>query len=382
MYKLGSFIPAAKVCHQLRRGIFYFQNILEKTECQTGTNFVGADTIVWGFKSTINQRRLSTSTNMAQKVTMILDCDVGVDDATALMMALGQPNVDLMAITCVSGNVGVNKVASNALRVLQECNRLDIPVYVGATTSIIGTARDAVCAHGDDGLGNIPKPKAPPSSDLLQSEHAIQALIRMVNEHPHKITLVAIGPLTNVALALRLDPLFTSKLKDLIIMGGNIKGRGTGFWTAEYNFGFDPEAAHIVLEETKCPTLLVPLETCIDHGLSLDWFDKLASKDSPRAQFMHAMNKRSTTRCREVQKLPTYMSADGSAMVVAIDRDSIEESVHSVCKVELQGMLTRGQVVTHKLNTPWIPELKGVEIEVVTKFDMKLFYKMLNDAVV
>ena len=81
-----------------------------------------------------------------------------------------------------------------------------------------------------------------------------------------------------------------------------------------------------------------------------------------------------------MQKLPTYMSADECAIVVAARRDAIEESTHSVCKVELRGQYTRGQMVTSKLNTRWIPDLEGVEIEVVTKFDMKVFYKMLNDA--
>lgn len=96
---------------------------------------------------------------------------------------------------------------------------------MGATTSILGHKVDAKGVHGDDGLGNISIPEAPPPSDTLQSEHAVQALIRLANEQPHKITLVAIGPLTNVALAMRLDPMFTSKLKEMVIMGGNIKGK-------------------------------------------------------------------------------------------------------------------------------------------------------------
>lgn len=96
---------------------------------------------------------------------------------------------------------------------------------MGATTSILGHKVDAKSVHGDDGLGNISIPEAPPPSDTLQSEHAVQALIRLANEQPHKITLVAIGPLTNVALAMRLDPMFTSKLKEMVIMGGNIKGK-------------------------------------------------------------------------------------------------------------------------------------------------------------
>ncbi|XP_071489275.1 inosine-uridine preferring nucleoside hydrolase-like [Diadema antillarum] len=319
---------------------------------------------------------------MAEKVTMVIDCDPGIDDAVAIMMALGQPNVDLIGITCVTGNVEVDKVTINALRVLEKFNKLDIPVFRGATRYIVTDPTEAKHVHGTDGLGDIPNPGPMPSRDLVQSEHAVQALIRMANEKPGQITLVAIGPLTNLALAIRLDPTFTSKLKELVIMGGNIKARGTEFWTAEFNFGSDPEAAHIVLTDTQCPTLVVPLETCISHSIDFQWFHNLSSCKSLRGQFLYAITKAHVLNSKEYYKLPAIMVADACAMVVAVSRGSVQESTHAVCKVELVGKYTRGQMVTNKINTPWIPDLEGTEIEVVTKLNMDFMYKLLNDAVV
>ncbi|XP_071489276.1 inosine-uridine preferring nucleoside hydrolase-like [Diadema antillarum] len=318
---------------------------------------------------------------MAEKVTMVIDCDPGIDDAVAIMMALGQPNVNLIGVTCVTGNVEVDKVTINALRVLEKFSKLDIPVFRGASQYIITDPKEAKHVHGTDGLGDIPNPGPMPSRDLVQSEHAVQALIRMANEKPGQITLVAIGPLTNLALAIRLDPTFTSKLKELVIMGGNIEARGTGFWTAEFNFGTDPEAAHIVLTDTQCPTLVVPLETCISHSIDFQWFYDLASSKSPRGQFMHAITKAHVKNSKECYKRPAFMVADACAMLAAVCRGSVQESTHTVCKVELVGKYTRGQMVTNKVNTPWIPDLEGAEREVVTKLNMDTMYKLLNDAV-
>ena len=103
---------------------------------------------------------------------------------------------------------------------------LQIPVFKGAASPLIGqnTTDEGHYHHGDDGMGGVPDPD-PPSIDLIQSEHAVNALIRLANERPGEITLVAVGPLTNIALAMKLDPDFSKKLKELIIMGGNIEGR-------------------------------------------------------------------------------------------------------------------------------------------------------------
>ena len=115
------------------------------------------------------------------------------------------------------------------------------------TKDILGTAPAKNAKHGTDGMGDVPETEAPPSRDLIQSEHAVQALIRMANEHLNQITLVAIGPLTNVAMAMRLDPHFTSKLKNLVIMGGNILGKG--FLFSHFSFTHTHTHTHILVRD-------------------------------------------------------------------------------------------------------------------------------------
>ncbi|XP_072177113.1 nucleoside hydrolase-like [Diadema setosum] len=317
---------------------------------------------------------------MADQVTMVIDCDAGVDDAVAIMMALGQPNVQLIAVTCVDGNVSLDKVTLNVLRVLQKCDHLSIPVYSGASKDILGTATEKSTVHGVDGLGDIPNQEQPPSKDLIQSEHAVLALVRMVNERPGQITLVAIGPLTNVALAMRLDADFTSKLKELIIMGGNIRGTGTRFLTSEFNFTTDPTAAEMVLTGVRCPTIVVPLETCLSHSISYDWFDDLCQKRSAKAKFVSAMYEGPLRRSKKLGRAACAVP-DGCAVAVASCGESIQEVFHVPCKVEMCEGLTKGQMQAPAIVRPFLFHFEGPQIDVVTKFDMDKYYQMLDSVV-
>ncbi|RXN28025.1 inosine-uridine preferring nucleoside hydrolase-like protein [Labeo rohita] len=151
---------------------------------------------------------------------LLVDVDCGVDDAQAIMMALAAPGVQILGITCVQGNTSVDNVCKNVLRVLKVCNHPEIPVFRGATKSLLGQTISAGDFHGKDGLGDAPHPDAP-GLDLVQKEGAVSAMIRIVNENPGEVSLVATAPLTNVALAVKLDPTFPQKLKGLYLMGGN-----------------------------------------------------------------------------------------------------------------------------------------------------------------
>ncbi|XP_029315059.1 probable uridine nucleosidase 1 isoform X1 [Cottoperca gobio] len=159
-----------------------------------------------------------TGSTMSKK--LLFDADCGVDDAQAIMLALAAPNVELLGITCVHGNTTVENVCKNTLRVLQACNKLQIPVFKGAAKPILGNSISVGDFHGEDGLGDAPDPNAP-GLDLLQKEGAVSAIIRIVNENPGEVSLVATAPLTNLALAVRMDPSLPSKLRGLYIMGGN-----------------------------------------------------------------------------------------------------------------------------------------------------------------
>ena len=159
---------------------------------------------------------------------MLLDVDCGVDDAFAIILALSKYHTSkVLAITCVNGNTGIDQTVKNVAYVLQGCNRDDIPVYAGAAFPLCGESVRIPVYHGFDGLGDMNNRIDNPQwmDQILQKEHAVNAMIHLVNQHQKEISLIAVGPLTNLALAQRLDPMFPSKLKDLTIMGGNYQGR-------------------------------------------------------------------------------------------------------------------------------------------------------------
>ncbi|WP_347309907.1 nucleoside hydrolase [Defluviimonas sp. SAOS-178_SWC] len=177
---------------------------------------------------------------------ILLDCDPGVDDAIAIAMALALPEaVDLRAITCVAGNVPLSATSRNALRILELLGRTDIPVHAGSARRIMSPEGRNSSAHGADGLGGIdlPDPKA-----ALQDEHAVDAIRRIARETPGGLTICAIGPLTNIALALLRDPGLADHLREIVLMGGACFGPGNTTPLAEFNFYADPHAAQIVYD--------------------------------------------------------------------------------------------------------------------------------------
>ncbi|XP_044055310.1 probable uridine nucleosidase 1 isoform X2 [Siniperca chuatsi] len=204
---------------------------------------------------------------MAKK-QVIIDTDCGIDDAQAIMMALAAPNIQIVGVTCVFGNAAVENVCQNVLRVLSICEREGIPVFQGAGGPLVGASNPLSDHFGSDGLGDVIENKDPQWEEKIQSEHAVNAMIRLVTENQKQVSLVALGPLTNLALAVRLDPCFPQKLKDLYIMGGNMEGIGNVTLCAEFNFAKDPESAYIVLEEFLCPTYLASWEYSCRNALT------------------------------------------------------------------------------------------------------------------
>ena len=175
---------------------------------------------------------------------IILDTDPGVDDALAIFLALRSPELKVEAITPVSGNVPLALTLPNALRLVEIAGRTDVPVAAGAATPLLRRLVTATYVHGDNGLGgaDFPEPKLKPVS-----ENAAQLICRMVRESPGQITIVGIGPLTNVATALKSDSDLAPKIKEIVVMGGSLSA-GNITPSAEFNFYVDPEAAKIVFD--------------------------------------------------------------------------------------------------------------------------------------
>lgn len=304
-------------------------------------------------------------------IRMIIDTDAGVDDAQAIMMALAHPGVRVEAITTVTGNVHVDKVIPNVLTTLDVMRR-QIPVYRGADRPLISGWSAEEHFHGSDGLGNLKN--RPPVNSQPEAAHAVLALIEMANAFPGELTLVALGPLTNIALAARLDPSFPDKIKDLIWMGGTIRAQGnTMNVTAEWNIFCDPEAAQMTLSDFQHSTML-SWETTMDHPLSWGQFDALCQMNTPAGRFFRDISLETVTYLKSLPGIPGYLLPDPLAMAVAIEPDIVLEAGMFAVAVELNGAHTRGQTVIDYRGMRGQP----ANVRVVTALDMDWVYRLFQ----
>ena len=246
---------------------------------------------------------------------IVIDCDPGIDDAQAIMMAYQHPDVKIEAITTVTGNVELRHTTANVLKILDVLEAGPIPVFQGAANGLVEQGQHAGFVHGEDGLGDAGIPE---SARAVESEPAAMALIRLGRENSGKLELIAIGPLTNLALALRLDPEMPSYYKRLVIMGGAYLAQGnTPNYPAEFNIFADPEAAKVVFDNWP-KFSLVSWECTLNHGILLESYQALFSLKNSRSAFLEKIS--STVLDLLQNRLGGEMSfaADPLAMAVLI----------------------------------------------------------------
>jgi len=304
------------------------------------------------------------------KPQLLIDTDPGVDDALAILMA--HAHADVLGLSVAAGNVGLAHTTRNA-RTLVDLVGAATPVFAGCPTPLVRLPEeDAAFVHGRDGLGDVgfPQPKA-----AVADEHAALAILRLTRERPGELTLVALAPLTNLALALRLDPSLPQRVKRLVVMGGAVTGRGnTSRVPAEFNVGFDPEAAHVVFE--GFPDFdLVDWELTLRHAFDEDEFDQWLVAGDHRAEFFGRVFQvaRETNRERGRRGI---IAADALAMAVAIDPSVVRRSEHRRVGVELDGRLTRGATVVD-----WAGRLgQQSQVNVVMELDQAKFAAMVQRA--
>src|SRR5829696_3788001 len=217
---------------------------------------------------------------MPQKI--LFDTDPGIDDACAILLALASPEVSVEGLSIVHGNCSLEQATTNALSILELAHSNQIPVAMGCKLPLVQPSLLAPETHGDTGLGyaKLPEPRTVP-----RTQHGIDFLIEKVMSQPGEITLVAIGPLTNIALAIRQEPRFVDAVKELIIMGGAIRYEGNTTALAEFNTYVDPHAAHIVYH-AGMPTTLIPLDVTYQCILTPDDVQKMRRVDSPITTFV------------------------------------------------------------------------------------------------
>jgi purine nucleosidase len=276
---------------------------------------------------------------------LVIDTDPGVDDALAIMVAFAHPEAQVEAITTVAGNVSLERTTANACTIL-DVLEVDVPVYAGCSRPLVAQALDASFVHGQDGLGDS---GYPPSGRKVAGEHAVHALIRLVNASPGELTLVTLGPLTNLALATRLDPTLPDKVARLIVLGGSIRGMGNIVPAAEFNIYADPEAAAIVFDAWSGLTLIA-LEPMMDHYLTAERMETLMTTDSPRAEFFRRISRGYIATAQQILGMQGMVWCDPLAVAVALEPDIVREAEKRYVQVELAGYHTRGHTTVDWLN--------------------------------
>lgn len=213
---------------------------------------------------------------------VILDTDPGIDDSLAILLALASPEVELAGVGVTGGNCALPDGVRNALGMVELARRPDVPVCAGVALPLIRPPFTAPETHGDAGLGYARLPEPVTS---VSGEHAVDLIIREIMEHPGEVTLVAVAPLTNVAMAVRKEPRIVEAVREVIIMGGAIRADGNTTQMAEFNFFVDPHAAHIVLH-SGMPITLLPWDITKDVLLTQVDIDRLLQTDSPVSRFV------------------------------------------------------------------------------------------------
>ncbi len=301
----------------------------------------------------------------------IIDTDTASDDAVALLMALRQPDIAVKAITVVAGNVPLSQALQNALYTVELCGA-DVPVYAGCQKPLLRPLETAQEVHGQDGMGDIGLPLR---GRKAARGHAADALRQVIQAHAGDITLVTLGPLTNVALALLRDPELARQVSHCVIMGGIGSGHGNVTPTAEFNIWVDPEAAKIVYESGMEMTMV---------GWDISWryatFDErqaaeLRAIGSPYAEFAVDIQATLTEFSKTENHLAGFDLPDPIAMAAAIDPSICEYHDYPVAVTTGEG-LARGMTVVDVLGvTGAAPGMR-----VATSADRQAFVDLLKSS--
>ncbi len=303
-----------------------------------------------------------------------IDTDTASDDAVALVMALRHVDVDVVGIGVVAGNVPLDIGVQNALYVAELCGHADVPVWAGADRPLVVELETGQHVHGQDGMGDIGLPL---DGRVPAPGHAVDALLAASHRHAGALTLVTLGPLTNVAIAVRRDPGLAARIGRCVVMGAVADHIGNQNAVAEFNMWVDPHAVAVVLE-SGLPLELVGWDVSRRHAV-LDPDDAAALRaiGSPLAEMSVDIQGALTEFCLHTTKLRGFDLPDPIAMAYAIDPGVATGTRRLHCAVECASPLTRGMVVMDLLGVGGQPP----NALVVTAADRDRFMSMLHDAV-
>ena len=310
--------------------------------------------------------------NVAVRVMMpkriLLDTDPGIDDACAILLALASPEISLEGLSIVHGNCSLEQATRNALSVLELAGASHIPVAKGCELPLVQPSLLAPETHGEAGLGyaRLPEPRLKPIG-----QHAIDFLIERILAAPGEITLVAIGPLTNVALAIRQEPRIVDALREIIIMGGAIRHEGNTTALGEFNTYVDPHAAHIVYH-AGIPTTLVPLDVTYQCILTPGDVERLRHIDAPITEFIVEATRFYMEFHDEFQKIEGCVINDPLALALTFAPELCDYQELPVA-VDLSGGISMGKTVADFYNYGKQPPNMRVALGVRARDFMELF---------
>ena len=307
--------------------------------------------------------------NQSKKI--ILDCDPGHDDAIALLLAHGNPNIELLAVTTVVGNQTLDKVTRNALSVARIANITNVPFAAGAVRPLVRNVEIAPDIHGDSGLDG---PVLPEPTIQLDKRHAIDLIIETIMSHPPKtVTLVPTGGLTNIAMAVRKEPKIVERVKEVVLMGG---GYHVGNWSAvaEFNIKIDPEAAHIVFNE-KWPVTMVGLDLTHQALATPDVIEKIKAIKTKPAKFVLEMLEFFGKMYKQAQGF-TYPPVHDPCAVAYVINPELIKTKRVPVDIELTGTLTLGMTVADFR----FPPDDNCHTQVATELDHTGFWDLIVDS--
>ena len=271
---------------------------------------------------------------------LLIDCDPGIDDALAIVYALKSDNIRLQGITTVGGNIGLDLTTMNALRILEVAGHPEVPVARGIAKPLLRDPISTGEVHGKDGMGNVelPTPKI-----KVKPIHAVDYIINTIMENPGRITLVPVGPLTNIAVAVLKEPRLQDYVKEVVIMGGAIAVPGNITPQAEFNIYTDPEAAKIVFN-SGMPITLVCLDVTMKPLLKPEHLIEIEQANTPVTRFIGRIVKHYMKFYEEVVGVHGCGMHDPLAVAVAADKSLVTtRKVHVT--VETRGEVTEGKTV-------------------------------------
>ena len=302
---------------------------------------------------------------------IILDCDPGHDDAIALLLAHGSPGIELLAVTTVAGNQTLDKVTRNALAVAQVGGITGVPFAAGCARPLLRAPRVAGDIHGESGLDG---PVLPEPQTTLDPRHAVDLIVDTVLAHPPgTVTLVPVGPLTNIALAVSREPRIVERVAEVVLMGGAY-GPGNVTAVSEFNIACDPEAAQIVFRQ-PWPLTMVGLDLTHQALATPEVVARIAALDTAPGRFVAELLAFFGASYASVHGFAAPPVHDPCAVAVLID-PAIVATVATSVRVELSSPLTLGRTVCDVYRTT------GLEpnVELGTSLDTDLFWDVMIEA--